>query len=188
MQIWTESILLNVVLRTACLCFYLCSWNTVLENLKWTPYPNLGNVWATFGSKCHFPWLTPCTLNGDTKSKGMPKCILCPFLTILQRAKQGTPQGTPQTQLHLNQWNNSCWLQESGLRVGHSGKSSLTFWQRVLFHPRNRNILSVTPSVGNKYLTDLSNATDQGHKEVNRTENSSNKNYRNKILWIWTNI
>lgn len=41
----------------------------------------------------------------------------------------------------------------------------------------------MTPSVGNKYRTDLSNATDQGHNEVNCTENSSNKNYKKKIYF-----
>lgn len=120
-------------------CFYLCSWNTLLENIKWTPYPNLGKVWATFGSKCHFPWLTPCTLNGD-KSKGVPNCILCPFLAILQ--SKTTYASSAQTQLRLNQWNNSCWLQESGVRVGHSGKSIVSLTGRgFCFIPETETFL-----------------------------------------------
>lgn len=47
-----------------------------------------------------------------------------------------------QTQLRLNQWNNSCWLQESGVRVGHSGKSIVSLTGRgFCFIPETETFL-----------------------------------------------
>lgn len=185
MQIWTGSILLNVS-RTTRSCFYLCSWNTLLENIKWTPYPNLGKVWATFGSKCHFPWLTPCTLNGD-KSKGVPNCILCPFLAILQ--SKTTYASSAQTQLRLNQWNNSCWLQESGVRVGHSGKSIVSLTGRgFCLIPETETFL-----VWHLVLATNTVQTYQTQQIKDTTKSTALKTqvtkiiYKKKIFWIWTN-
>lgn len=145
-----------------CTFIYLWSLNTVLKNLVNSiskSWKSLGNVWR----QMPFPLVSSSYTEGGHQIQVAARLAVCVCVlrfykerikVSIKSTNSAAPKSVQKLLLTSSIWTVRRTLWEDCI---------LLYWQRWFFLFRNRNILSVTPSVSNKYLTDPSKATGQGN-------------------------